>query len=55
MGLDSYRIFVPEHKTRDLGLRSGQILFGRLRLGQISLGQSRVKNLRNSQTPSFAF
>ena len=46
IGLGSHGIFVPGHKYRDLEL----ILVG---LGQISLGQSRDKNLWNSQIPSF--
>ena len=37
------------NKSRDLRL----ILLGRLGLGQISLGQSRDKNLWDSQIPSF--
>ena len=39
--------------SRDLGLGLGLNLFGRLGLGQISLGQSRDKNLWDSQIPSF--
>ena len=49
MGLESHGICVPGHESRDLGL----ILLGRLGLGQISLGQSRDKNLWDSQIPSF--
>ena len=52
MGLRSNEI-VPGHKSRDLGLGLGLILLGRLELGQISLGQSRDKNLWDSQIPSF--
>ena len=41
------------HKSRDLGLGLGLVLLGRLGLEQISLGQSRDKNLWDNQIPSF--
>ena len=53
MGLESHGICVPGHASRDLGPGLGLILLGRLGLGQISLGQSRDKNLWDSQIPSF--
>ena len=53
MGLESHGICVPGHESRDLGPGLGLILLGRLGLGQISLGQSRDKNLWDSQIPSF--
>ena len=43
MGLESREICVPGHKSRDLGLRLGLIFFGRLGLGQKSLGQPNPK------------
>ena len=49
IGLESHGICVPGHEFRDLGL----ILLGRFGLGQISLGQSRDKNLRDSRIQSF--
>ena len=45
MGRESHGICVPGHESRDLGPGLGLILLGRLGLGQISLGQSRDKNL----------
>ena len=53
MGRESHGICVPGHESRDLGPGLGLILLGRLGLGQISLGQSRDKNLWDSQIPSF--
>ena len=53
MGLESHGICVPGHESRYLGQGLGLILLGRLGLGQISLGQSRDKNLWDSQIPSF--
>ena len=53
MGLESHGIWVPGHESRDLGPGLRLILLGRLGLGQISLGQSRDKNLWDSQIPSF--
>ena len=53
MGLESHKICVPGHESRDLGPGLRLILPGRLGLGQISLGQSRDKNLWDSQIPSF--
>ena len=54
MGLGSHEIFVPGHKSRKFELGFGLILFGPLGLEQISLGQSRDKNLWNSQIHVFS-
>ena len=48
IGLGSHGIRFPGRKSRDWGLGLGLILLGRLRLRQISLGQSRDKDLWNS-------
>ena len=37
MGLESHGIFVPGHKSRDLGLGLGLILLGRLGLRQMPI------------------